>query len=108
MHVIEHIGLGRYGEPLDPDGDLKAIAELKRVLKPGGSLFFVTPVGKPRIQFNAHRIYSYEQIAEYFFGLEIRQFALVDDSGLFSLDAAPASANQQSYGCGCWWFIKKQ
>ncbi len=31
MHVVEHVGLGRYGDPLDPDGDLKAIAELKRV-----------------------------------------------------------------------------
>ena len=28
MHVLEHIGLGRYGDPLDPDGDLKAIGEL--------------------------------------------------------------------------------
>ncbi|MBA4384741.1 MAG: hypothetical protein C0410_08395 [Anaerolinea sp.] len=107
MHVIEHIGLGRYGDPLDPDGDLKAIAELKRVLKPGGSLFFVTPVGKPRIQFNAHRIYSHEQIVEYLSGFEIRQFALVDDNGLFTIDADPAYANQQNYGCGCWWFVKK-
>lgn len=108
MHVIEHVGLGRYGDPLDPDGDLKAIAELKRVLKPGGNLFFVAPIGKPRVQFNAHRIYSYEQIAGYFSGIEIKQFALVDDRGQFSIDASPAYANQQVYGCGCWWFIKKQ
>lgn len=106
MHVIEHIGLGRYGDPLDPDGDLKAIAELKRVLKPGGNLFFVTPVGKPCIQFNAHRIYSYEQIAEYFLGFEVRQFALVDDLGNFIVNPDPQYTNQQDYGCGCWWFGK--
>jgi len=35
MHTIEHIGLGRYGDPIDPDGDLKAIKELIRVVKPG-------------------------------------------------------------------------
>src|SRR5215471_14523587 len=38
MHVIEHIGLGRYGEALDPDGHLKAIRELVRVLAAGGNL----------------------------------------------------------------------
>src|SRR2546423_10328582 len=46
MHVVEHIGLGRYGDDLDPDGDLKAIAELQRVLAPDGSLLFVVPVGR--------------------------------------------------------------
>ena len=34
--VVEHIGLGRYGDPLDPFGSEKAIKELKRVLKWGG------------------------------------------------------------------------
>ena len=59
MHVVEHIGLGRYGDPLDPDGDLKAISELIRVLAPDGNLLLVVPVGKKsRIMFNAHRIYS--------------------------------------------------
>jgi SAM-dependent methyltransferase len=106
MHVVEHIGLGRYGDPLDPDGDLKAIAELKRVLKKGGSLLFVVPVGRPKILFNAHRIYSYEQIMSYFSGLQIEQFALVNDRGEFTINAEPDDASQQRYGCGCWWFIK--
>lgn len=66
MHVVEHVGLGRYGDVLDPDGDLKAIGELKRVLSPGGTLLFVVPVGKPEIRFNAHRTYSPEQIFSYF------------------------------------------
>ena len=46
MHVIEHIGLGRYGDKFDYDGDLKAIKELKRVLAVGGNLLFVVPIGK--------------------------------------------------------------
>ncbi len=66
MHVIEHVGLGRYGDPLDLDGDLKAISKLKRVTAIGGSLLFFVPVGKPRIIFNAHRIYSYVQVISYF------------------------------------------
>ena len=106
MHVVEHIGLGRYGDPLDPDGVLKAIAELKRVLANNGTLLFVVPVGKSRIQFNAHRIYSYEQIASYISDLQIEQFALVDDTGKFTINAAPNDVSQQRYGCGCWWFKK--
>ncbi len=106
MHVIEHVGLGRYGDPLDPDGDLKAIAELIRVLAKGGNLLFVTPVGMPVIRYNAHRIYSYNQIVSYFSGLKIRQFALVDDKGRFVVDANKSLVGQQKYGCGCWWFTK--
>jgi len=106
MHVVEHIGLGRYGDPLDPDGDLKAIAELKRVLAKGGSLLFVAPVGKPKIQFNAHRIYSYNQVTILFEGLHVEQFSLVDDTNQIFIDADPSYANQQEYGCGCWWFKK--
>jgi len=45
LHTIEHIGLGRYGDPIDPEGDKKACAELARVLAPGGQLLFVTPIG---------------------------------------------------------------
>jgi SAM-dependent methyltransferase len=106
MHVIEHIGLGRYGDLLDPDGDLKAISELVRVLSKGGSLLFVIPVGKPKIRFNAHRIYSYEQITSYFSGLRIEEFALVDDNGKFVPNVDPSIVDKQNYGCGCWWFKK--
>jgi len=107
MHVAEHIGLGRYGDPLDPDGDLKAISELKRVLAPGGYLLFVVPIGKPRIMFNAHRIYSYNQIMEYFSGLELVEFALIPDNpavGGLIYDPPIEMANVQNYGCGCFWF----
>jgi hypothetical protein len=106
MHVVEHIGLGRYGDAIDPAGDLKAMAELTRVLAKGGSLLFVVPVGKPMIRFNAHRIYSYEQIASSFAGLHIEQFALVDDKGSFTVNADPTEVRNQHYGCGCWWFKK--
>jgi SAM-dependent methyltransferase len=109
MHVVEHIGLGRYGDPLDPDADLRAMAELKRVLAPGGSLLFVVPIGRPRIMFNAHRIYSYEQITDYFTDLELKDFALIPDSsknGGLIRDAKKVQANEQRYGCGCFWFKK--
>jgi hypothetical protein len=109
MHVVEHIGLGRYGDPLDSDGDLKAISELKRVLSIGGDLLFVVPVGKPKIMFNAHRIYSYNQIIEYFFDLQLEEFVLIPDdskNGGLVYNASHDFINSQNYGCGCFWFKK--
>lgn len=106
MHTVEHIGLGRYGDPIDPTGDLKAIKELKRIVKPGGDLLFVTPVGKPRIEFNAHRIYSYEQVISYFQPLQLMEFSLIPDSGGMTRNAPPSLVATQNYGCGCFWFKK--
>jgi SAM-dependent methyltransferase len=106
MHTIEHIGLGRYGDPIDPNGDLQAILELKRVLAKDGSLLFVTPIGQPKIEFNAHRIYSYEMIMEMFEGFKLMEFSLVTDSGDFIENANPDIVKAQKYGCGCFWFKK--
>src|SRR5206468_9735067 len=44
LHVAEHIGLGRYGDPLDPEGTKKAARELERVLAKGGNHYFAVPV----------------------------------------------------------------
>lgn len=111
MHTVEHIGLGRYGDPLDPDGDLKAIAELKRVLTVEGNLLFVVPIGSnPKIMFNAHRIYSYKQIIQHFNNLELMEFALIPDytsSPGIIFDATEDMVNKCTYGCGCFWFRKK-
>lgn len=107
MHVVEHVGLGRYGDPLDPDGDLKAVTELNRVLAPEGDLLFVVPVGRPRIMFNTHRIYSYGQVLELFNGLKLVEFALVPDEGVLVRDAEPGLVKQQEYGCGCFWFKRE-
>ena len=107
MHTVEHIGLGRYGDPIDPEGDVKAINELKRVTAKGGSLFFVVPVGKPKIQFNAHRVYAFEQIKEYFEAFDLADFSLVKDDGSFENQADPELVASQYYSCGCFHFIKR-
>jgi len=55
---FEHDGLGRYGDPLNPDGDLEAMRFLKTVIKTKGLLFLAVPVGSDEIVWNAHRIYG--------------------------------------------------
>ncbi len=109
MHVIEHIGLGRYGDPLDPNADIRAIAELKRVVSKGGHIIFATPVGVPRVMFNAHRVYSYDQIMHYFEELELIEFSLIPDSeikGGLIRNAKPELVISQNYACGCFLFRK--
>lgn len=107
LHVAEHIGLGRYGDTLNPQGTIKAINELKRVLAPGGDLYFSLPVGKPRLQFNAHRIHSPKQILEYFSDLKLMGFSSVDDNGIFSEIIEPMELSNQAYACGMFWFKKE-
>ena len=108
MHVIEHVGLGRYGDPLDPDGDLKAIGELVRVVAPGGDLLVATPVGQPRVAFNAHRVYDHEAFARYFAPLELVEFTLIEEHGEGGLVVAPPPERVRTeyYACGCFWFRK--
>lgn len=109
MHVLEHVGLARYGDPLDYNADLRAFAELERVLAPGGDLLVVVPVGKPRIQFNAHRIYAPSQIRDAFAALELRELSLIPDDpevGGLIRNAPWALAAEQRYACGCFWFTR--
>jgi hypothetical protein len=107
MHTIEHVGLGRYGDPLDPRGDLKAINELKRILQPGGDLLFVTPIGKPRIEFNGQRVYSYTQVIQHFSPFTLQDFSLIPDKGPIIENADPSLIEREKYACGCFWFKKK-
>jgi hypothetical protein len=55
---FEHDGLGRYGDPLKPDGDLLAMKKMRKMLKKGGLLFLSVPVGIDKLVWNAHRIYG--------------------------------------------------
>lgn len=109
MHVVEHVGLGRYGDPLDPEGDQKAVRELIRVLAPSGDLLLVVPMGRARIEFNAHRIYSSAMAAALWSDLRLVEFALIPDPpaprGILR-NAALAEADLQDHGCGCFWLRK--
>jgi len=110
MHVVEHIGLGRYGDALDHDGDLTAINELKRVLAVNGRLLFVVPIGsRSHIQFNAHRVYTYSQILSIFKDFMLEEFALIPDNpsdGDLVFWPDDVMLARQNYSCGCFLFRK--
>ena len=106
LHVAEHVGLGRYGDSLDPLGTKKSCKELGRILANGGNLYFSLPVGKPRLCFNAHRIHSPKQIMGYFAGLDLLEFSGIDDDGNFIKNAKMERFESMDYACGLFHFTK--
>lgn len=106
LHVIEHIGLGRYGDPLDPQGSVKAALELQRVVASGGDLFISLPVGRERVCFNAHRVHSPLSVLKMFPEMKLVEFSYVDDAGRFCERKPVEEAAGFEYGCGMFHFRK--
>ncbi|MCO5233766.1 MAG: DUF268 domain-containing protein [Chitinophagales bacterium] len=113
LHAIEHFGLGRYGDPVDYFGYLKAIKNISKILKEGGTFYFSVPIGtQQRIEFNGQRIFSvaYLQkiLAEHF---EILSFSYINDEGDFfeeiQLTEGDALSSINCF-CGCGIFILKK
>jgi SAM-dependent methyltransferase len=107
LHVIEHVGLGRYGDELDSEGSIKAAKELTRVLAPQGHLLVSAPVGRERVQFNAHRVFAPATVLSMFGDLELIDFAMVDDDGRFCSHASPNQASASEYACGMFEFMRR-
>uniref|UniRef100_A0A914LZB9 DUF268 domain-containing protein n=1 Tax=Meloidogyne incognita TaxID=6306 RepID=A0A914LZB9_MELIC len=55
---IEHSGLGRYGDPINPMGDIMEMQKLRCILKPRGIFFLGVPVGQDDVGYNCHRTYG--------------------------------------------------
>lgn len=107
LHVIEHIGLGRYGDPVQADGHLQAARELKRVLAPSGELLIGTPVGIERVCFDAHRIFDPQTVISMFAPLTLVEFSLIDDQGDRIIHHQSFDmARKCNYGCGLFIFSK--
>lgn len=70
---IEHDGLGRYGDPITPIGDILAMKKAKKMLKKGGLLFLAIPVGKDRLYWNSRRVYGAIRLPMLLEGWELLQ-----------------------------------
>jgi len=71
ISTLEHVGLGRWGDPLDVDGDIKAMQEVWRILKPGGHVVLTIPYGYPTVVFNLNRIYDAGRVLALTKGFEV-------------------------------------
>jgi SAM-dependent methyltransferase len=107
LHVLEHVGLGRYGDPVDPQGYSRGAKELGRVLSAGGILLIGVPTGRERLCFDAHRIFDPDTIRDAFRPLRLLEFHLIDDSGTgIRRNASFDLARSCEYGCGLYVFGK--
>jgi len=107
LHALEHFGLGRYGDVIDVNGYQKGFKNLIDMLEDGGILYLSIPIGKQRIEFNAHRVFSILTISNMVddANCKIENFSYVDDSGNFHKNivlnvATIDSSFNCSYGCG--------
>jgi SAM-dependent methyltransferase len=86
---IEHDGLGRYGDPINPNGDLEAMEKMKRMLVPGGLLFLAVPTGRDFLFWNAHRVYGHARLP-----LLLRGWKTLQTFGGVDLDAVSTGYHQ--------------
>lgn len=110
LHTIEHFGLGRYGDSVDPGGYLEGFKNLIAMLQPGGVLYISFPIGmRNEVHFNAERVFHPKDIFSWApLLINLLRFDYVDDAG--ALHKNFDILNNEllvSYGCGIYTFIKK-
>lgn len=72
---LEHFGLGRYGDSIDPEACFKCFENIQKKLKKGGRLYLSVPVGSERVEFNAHRVFYASTVVEAFAELHLEEFS---------------------------------
>jgi SAM-dependent methyltransferase len=112
LHALEHFGLGRYGDTIDINGHLKGLNNIYTMLKKDGRFYFSGPIGPERIEFNAHRVYSIQNLLEYFNNkFDIISFNYVNDDGDFFENVELTTDTIKNnfnciYGCGIFELVK--
>jgi SAM-dependent methyltransferase len=100
--VIEHIGLGRYGDELDSFGSEKAISEIIRVLSQDGNLFISVPIdSENKIYFNAHRAFTREYVMELF-----KNLVLIEEKYIYGENLKDKYDKDKGFGTGLYHFKK--
>lgn len=77
MCSIEHFGLGRYGDPIDPEACFKTFSQVQKKLKSGGKFYFSVPIGNNRVEFNAHRVFKASTLIQYLSDLQLVEYSAI-------------------------------
>lgn len=77
---IEHFGLGRYNDPIVPDGSFLAFKEIQRVVKVGGRVYISLPVGIDSVLFNEERIFKAQTVVESFDKMKLIEYSVMHET----------------------------
>ena len=100
LHALEHFGLGRYNDPIRPDGHLMGYENIIKLLQINGLLYISFPIGVKKVIFNQRRVFHYKEILMWSNQVRIERFDYVDDEGNLILDTDIDNAKNVNYGCG--------
>jgi hypothetical protein len=113
LHALEHFGLGRYGDPIRHDGWRTGLTQIAAIVASGGVFYLSVPIGRQRIEFNAHRIFNPATIiaAAAEERLTLKEFSYISDRGTVHVDPySPAEFERLGptleYGLGIFVFLK--
>ena len=77
---LEHFGLGRYGDPIDPEACFKAMKAIQRVVMKGGNIYIAVPIGHEHLEFDAHRVFFASTIVDTFDSCKLVEFSCIHAS----------------------------
>lgn len=113
LHALEHFGLGRYGDPINPSGYIAGFCNMVKILRSGGLFYLSVPVGIERVEFNANWVFNPRSIIRLATenGLQLKEFAwmclgetLIESS---SMEKDMDEVGCLSYALGVFTFLKK-
>lgn len=113
LHALEHFGLGRYGDPIDPHGYVAGLRNIASMLQRSGTFYLSVPIGKERVEFNAHRVFDPCLLVKLAVAnqLRLKEFAWINSTGVLVESVNPeqdiSNLRKQHYSLGIFSFIKE-
>ena len=113
LHALEHFGLGRYGDPIDPRGFERGFANMAALVGNGGVFYLSVPIGIERVEFNAHRVFDPRSILKLAaqHGFSLSALTVIQPGGRIETHAPDAALLSrlagQRYALGIFEFEKR-
>lgn len=79
---LEHFELGRYGDPVNPEACFSCFFHIQKKIKEDERLYISVPIGRERVEFNAHRVFYANTIVDCFGSLKLEEYACVSPEGI--------------------------
>ena len=107
LHAMETFGLGRYGDKIDPEIEIKFFNEVKRILKSDGFFYLSVPIGDNIIYFNSHKSYDPKYILDSLSSLSLKKFFIIKKNGeIIQIDDIKKYKKENLFDLGVFVFQK--